>query len=252
MSWIDESKEPLYTQIMRDLLANIESGAWPVGHQLPSEKELEAQYDASRGTVRRALAELELRGYITRMPGRGTFVTRVIPKLEKVLGEIKSFTLQLSEAGLEPSTQVLFAGVITAAEARGRVEDGFGVPSDAEVIHIQRLRMGSGTPFAIQSVYLLPERCPDILKEDLTHLFRLYEKKYGRRVVTADEVIRVAGASEEEAKLLQVAPGTPVVVRDRVSFDERDDAFEVLHSVDLGDKFAYRHIILTDLTQIPD
>jgi GntR family transcriptional regulator len=198
------------------------------------------------------LYELESAGYITRMSGKGTFVARVTPRLEKALGEISSFTEQLSQAGFAPATRVLSAKVIQAAEARGtRVVEGFGIPGDAEVIHVKRLREGGGAPFAIQSVYLLPELCPNVLEEDLSHLFRLYEEKYGRRMMRADEIIRVSGASTEEAKLLQVDPGTPVVIRDRISYDQDDEPFEILHSVDRGDRFEYRYMILNDATEVP-
>ena len=41
---------------------------------LPSEKELSEQFQVSRVTVRKALAELEREGIISRYPGKGTFV----------------------------------------------------------------------------------------------------------------------------------------------------------------------------------
>ena len=107
-----DRKEPLYARIKRELLSKIERGTWRLNHKLPSEEELQKQYNVSRGTVRRALSELELGGYISRVAGRGTFVTRVAPRLEKAVGEITSFTQQLSQAGFEPSTKVLFAGSI--------------------------------------------------------------------------------------------------------------------------------------------
>jgi GntR family transcriptional regulator len=251
MDWFEERKEPLYFSIKKDILSNIKRGLWPIGHRLPSEDELQEEYDVSRGTVRRALSELESEGYIDRRPGRGTFVTRVVPKLQKPLGEIVSFTQQLARAGLEPKTKMLFTGIIRAHEAEGRVQEGFGIPDDKEVIHVKRLRQGNGTPFAIQSVYFLPDLCPGILEEELPHLFKLYKEKYGRTIMAVDEMIQVAGASEEQADLLQVKPGTAVMLRDRVSFDQEGEPFEVLHSVDRGDGFVYRYRILNDRTLVP-
>jgi GntR family transcriptional regulator len=248
----NERKEPLYAMIKRELLSKIERGTWEIGRRLPSEDELEEQYGVSRGTIRRALYEMELEGYISRMSGKGTFVTRVAPKLEKTLGEITSFTQQLSRAGFEPTTRVLFAGVVKASDADGRVQEGFGIPANAEVIHIKRLREGGGIPFAIQSAYLRPDLCPGILEEDLTHLFKLYEEKYSRRMMTADEIIRVSGASTEEAELLKMDPGAPVIIRDRVSYDQDGEPFEVLYSIDRGDRFEYKYMIVDDLTKVPN
>ncbi|UCG12374.1 MAG: GntR family transcriptional regulator [Deltaproteobacteria bacterium] len=246
-----ERKEPLYATIKRELLSKIERGTWPINHKLPSEDELQEHYDVSRGTIRRALSELELEGYITRVSGKGTFVTRVTPRYEKAMGEITSFTEQLSQAGFEPSTRVLLKGIIKASEAKGRVEEGFGIPADAEVIQIKRLREGNEIPYAIQSVYLLPKQCPGILEEDLTHLFKLYEAKYNRTMSTADELVRASGASPEEAGLLHINQGAPVLIRERVSYDQTGKPFEVLHSVDRGDRFEYRYIIVNDTSKVP-
>jgi GntR family transcriptional regulator len=105
-------------------------------------------------------------------------------------------------------------------------------------------------PFAIQSVYLLPASCPGILEEDLRQLFRLYETRYGVRINVADEIIRVGRAAEDEVTLLEIAPDDPVVIRDRISLTQDGEPFEVLHSVDRGDRFQYRYQIVADSTRL--
>jgi GntR family transcriptional regulator, N-acetylglucosamine utilization regulator len=245
---LSKRKGPLYARIREELLSKIERGIWPVDHKVPTENELIEQYKVSRGTVRQALSELETEGYITRIAAKGTFVTRTT-RLEKNLSEITSFNEQLVQAGFEPVTRVLRAEVIKAAAATAHVIEGFGIAPEAEVVHIQRLKMGNNLPFAIQSVYLLPDRCPGILEEDLTHLFRLYAEKYNRRILTAEEIIRVARAARDEAALLDVHQGDPVVIRDRVSFDQHNEPFEVLHSIDRGERFEYRYTIVNDHTR---
>jgi GntR family transcriptional regulator len=105
-------------------------------------------------------------------------------------------------------------------------------------------------PLAIQSVYLLPALCPGILEEDLSHLFRLYVTRYRVQVNVADEMIRVGRAAEDEAALLEIAPGDPVVIRDRISLTQDGEPFEVLHSVDRSDRFQYRYQIVADSTRL--
>ena len=241
----------IYLRIMEDLRAQITQGRWKVGEAIPPEPELERLYEASRGTVRRAVDELARQGYVVKKPGKGTFVLSTSPILQKRLGELASFTQQLSARGLTPTTRLLSAERIRAAEAEGRVREGFGLTSEAEIIRIRRLRLGDGVPFAIQSVYLLPASCPGILEEDLSQLFRLYETRYGVRISVADEIIRVGRAAEDEAALLEIAPGDPVVIRDRISLTQDDgEPFEVLHSVDRGDRFQYRYQIVADSTRL--
>ncbi len=245
-----DGRELLYVQIQRDLRTKIESGQWALGAKIPPEPELQKAYNASRGTVRRALDELAHQGYVVKKPGKGTFVRSTSPILQKKLGELASFTQQLTTRGLTPTTRLLSAGRIRAAEVEGRVREAFGLSSEAEVIHIRRLRLGDGVPLAIQSVYLLPASCPDILEEDLSRLFRLYETRYGVRISVADEIIRVGRASEDEAALLEITSGDPVVIRDRISLTQDGEPFEVLHSVDRGDRFQYRYQIVTDSTRL--
>lgn len=52
----------------------IESGDWPQGHKIPTEKNISSQFSAARNTVRKALGQLESDGVIKRHVGRGTFV----------------------------------------------------------------------------------------------------------------------------------------------------------------------------------
>ncbi|MGB0386038.1 MAG: GntR family transcriptional regulator [Ardenticatenaceae bacterium] len=241
---IKKRKKPLYAIIEEELLSKIERGTWPIGHQLPSEQELQEQYKVSRGTVRHALRELELGGYINRMSGRGTFVTRVTT-LENETDEIRSFTQELSRAGLEPTSELLLAKIIQVKEATGsRVKEAFGIPDNAEVVHIKRLKKGNHVPLAIQSVYLLPSRCPDILNEELSDLFKLYQEKYKTRITRADETIKLSAASPEEASLLQAKNGTPLLIRERISYDQEGEPFEVLHSVDCADRLEYKYVIV--------
>ena len=245
-----DGRELLYVQIQRDLRTKIETGQWPVGTKISPEPELQETYNASRGTVRLAVDELARQGYVVKRPGKGTFVRSTSPILQKSLGELASFTRQLTARDLKPTTHLLSAGRIRAAEAQGRVQEAFSLASEAEVIHIRRLRLGDGVPLAIQSVYLLPASCPGILEEDLSHLFQLYETRYGVCISVADEIIRVGRATEDEATLLEIAPGDPVIIRDRISLTQDGDPFEVLHSVDRGDRFQYRYQIVADSTRL--
>ena len=67
-------KEFLYRKIYNDLIRDISKGIYSPEKRLPSEKELAKIYSVSRITSKKALELLEEKGYITRMPGRGSFV----------------------------------------------------------------------------------------------------------------------------------------------------------------------------------
>ena len=246
----NEDRTPAYFRIKKDIVEKIQQHEWLMGMQLPTEPKLQTLYgQVSRGTVRRALLELEMEGYIRRQQGRGTFVARLTPRIPYQLGETSSFSQQVREAGLEPTTQLLESGLIPAIKAEGRVLEAFDLSEGGKVFRIRRLRLGNGMPMAVQTVFLLPSRCPGILDEDFLSLVQLYREKYGVRITTADEILRVVPPKDDETQLLESGLGMHVI-RDRISYDQNGDPFEVLHSVEAEDKFEYRYRIVEDETQI--
>lgn len=241
-----DSREPKYYRVKRELLQELASGKLGVGDEFYSEQDLQQRYGFSRGTVRKALDELQQEGYLIRLSGKGTFVAR-IPRGRG----IEALSQLLRRAHLEPRTAVLEQGLIRAEDADGRVVEGFGIQPETEVIRIRRLRLGNGEPLAIQTVYLQTEDCPGLLEEDLTEsLIALYRNKYDRRLVTADEILRVVPAKPEEAQLLEITEEAAVVIRDRVSYDQENRPFEVLHAVDRAERFEYRYRIGEEFVEV--
>lgn len=68
------SNVPLFRQLADVLAGQIERGELRPGQPLPSELHLQQTYDVSRGTVRKAMAELRERGLVVTIHARGTFV----------------------------------------------------------------------------------------------------------------------------------------------------------------------------------
>jgi DNA-binding LacI/PurR family transcriptional regulator len=64
----------MQTQVENFILAKIESGEWPVGSKIPSERDLSIKFEVSRTTVRNAVQALTTRGMFDRKIGQGTFV----------------------------------------------------------------------------------------------------------------------------------------------------------------------------------
>ena len=74
---IENAVGPIYQRIKSHIIARIKEGDWPPAHQLPSENELVNSLQVSRMTINRALRELANEGYLTRIPGVGTFVAEI-------------------------------------------------------------------------------------------------------------------------------------------------------------------------------
>ncbi len=89
------SRMPLYYQLMDIIIDMIDSGELVEDDQLPSERELCEIYDISRSTVRQAIQELEKEGYIYRVHGKGTFVSK--EKFRQELLKFYSFTEEMKK-----------------------------------------------------------------------------------------------------------------------------------------------------------
>ena len=75
-------QDTMQTQVENIILSKIESGEWPVGSKIPSERDLSIKLDVSRTTVRNAIQALASRGMFDRKIGQGTFVCRLAGSAE--------------------------------------------------------------------------------------------------------------------------------------------------------------------------
>src|SRR4051812_30149530 len=84
------ARPSLGERIRTELEDRIISGEWPVGHRIPSEHELMAEYACSRMTMNKVLSGIASRGLITRRRGVGTYVAA--PGAERAIMEIQDFS----------------------------------------------------------------------------------------------------------------------------------------------------------------
>ncbi|HOG46630.1 MAG TPA: GntR family transcriptional regulator [Anaerolineae bacterium] len=136
----------LAQQVMQELLAGIEAGDLArEGGLLPSEAQLGQRYGVSRATLREALAQLELRGVITRRQGVGTFVAPPPPLIETGLEVLESLEAMAQRIGLE--TRMLDA-VTQEREATRAEADLLQVPPGTPILAVDRVMVADGSPVA--------------------------------------------------------------------------------------------------------
>jgi GntR family transcriptional regulator len=72
-------------------------------------------------------------------------------------------------------------------------------------------------------------------------LYGLFESEFGISMVRAEEKIKAVSASAEQAQLLQVAPSSPLLQVERVSFTYGDRPVEVRRGLYVTERFHYRN-----------
>ena len=114
-----------YEGIYRSIKKRIEAQDYPYQSLLPSENTLIEEYDCSRNTVRRAIAELTADGYVQAMQGRGVRVIyQPVGKTTFTIGGIETFQETARRNHLQAVTRVIRFETITATE-QFAAESGF-------------------------------------------------------------------------------------------------------------------------------
>ncbi len=85
-----KSAKPLYKQLEDALKEAIARGEYKPGQQIPTENELSVRWQVSRVTVRKALDALTRENLLTRVSGKGTFVSG--EKFQRSMTGIMSFS----------------------------------------------------------------------------------------------------------------------------------------------------------------
>jgi GntR family transcriptional regulator len=225
---------PLYHQIKRVILSEIESGRWKFDQQLPTEDELSARFEVSKITVRQALRELSNLGYVRREQGRGTFVQR--PKLEEGPRELTSFTEEMGRHGLVATSRVLDQGSVLARE---EVASALGIRTGDPVFRLRRLRLADKEPMGIQTAYVAMAAVPGIdqVRFDDGSLYELLRSRYSLYPVRARETHVAVLVGGEEASLLGLAPGSPALAAERVTYGSDGRPLEYVSSIMRGDRY---------------
>lgn len=181
----DSAVVPLYQQVKDDIRAAIESGKYKTNEKIPPEPELSAEYSVSRITVRRAVEELCAEGYLVKMQGRGTFVSK--PRIHRKFTSGKgaaSFTEICKENGMVPGARLLNRQIVPV---RKDEEAFFHVGPEALLIYIQRLRTADGQPVFLENLFLPYEPYKNLMSENLNDvsMFDAIERISGLRPATA-------------------------------------------------------------------
>jgi GntR family transcriptional regulator len=228
---------PFYIQLRDSLKERIESRVWKVGDRLPGEVELCKEYQVSRTVVRQALLELELQGLVIRRKGRGTYVAGL--KINENLAQkLTGFYHDMVEQGLTPSSRVLHHKLTPAVGKPARQLDlEIGTP----VFEIRRLRLVDGDPIAVVTSFLPQGLVPQLETVDLTNrsLYEFIENECKLTINRAQRVIEAVPASEEDAPLLEINPGDPVIKLESTSYLDNGKPIEYFEAFHRGDRARF-------------
>jgi GntR family transcriptional regulator len=230
---LTQTKYQKVDNIIRQGLIN---NTWKPGEMLPSEIQLATELNVSQGTVRKALNDMVAEHLLFRQQGVGTF--------DSEHTERRSLFLYFSIVGNDGARILPESNILLCEEK---------LPSPLEksklelidgdmIVRFQRIRYFNNISTIIETICLPLEHFPGFGSEmePPNNLFRFYQSTYGITVAKAEEHLKATIASAEEATILNINEGTPMLEIDRIAkmLDGRPVEWRISHC----DTSNYRYV----------
>ena len=212
---------------LRDLIASAD-----VGDRLPGERELSERWGVARMTLRKVMDSLITEGLAERRHGSGTYVT---PQPTVRLLGLTSFTQDMRDRGLVPTSKLL---AFTVAPAEAHLASQLHISEGDSVLSFTRLRLASGEPMAVETVWLPFYLVPGLNRTELNgSLYELLARRY-RIVPGAAHVTIEPTVPDPEMRRLLSTPKSQACLRILlVDSDVRDQVIMVSDCVYRGDRY---------------
>jgi GntR family transcriptional regulator len=225
---------PHYRRIEQTLRGRI--AAMRPGDPLPSDIELCREFGVSRMTARNAMQRLAEDGLVERLPGRGSFVAE--PSTHRRADRLMNFSREMERRGLHPSSRLLSREIrpSTPAEAAA-LELDHAEP----VVELRRVRLADGQPIAIETAALVRRTATAVMDADL-EAGSLHDSLASVGIVMrrGTATITAEAATHDDARLLGLRRGDPLLIERRVISDVHGRRVEATESRYPAERYALK------------
>ena len=210
----------LWRCIADDFEQMIRAGKHANGERLPTETEIAARYDVNRHTVRRAMAELALRGLVYSERGSGTYVKT--DKLDYRIGARTRFSEIVAAAGYEAEGRLQSHGLEPAS---ADIAERLGLTPGDVVARLEIVRTANRVPISVATTWLAAKRYSDAAKifrqvRSMTSTLEHYGISNYRRKWTR---IGAAFADAADASCLRLSVHRPILVVESLDVTSKGD-----------------------------
>jgi GntR family transcriptional regulator len=211
---------PLYYQLKKLLIDEISNNRIKLGDSIPTEAEFSEHLGISRPTIRQALSEMASEGYLQRLKGKGTFVSK--PKIDaRFFQQLQSFNSDMNQKGLNPTTQVLDLKVIKGI---ADICEKLDIDVEDELVYLRRVRFADDEPVVYLETYLPYKYCKGIIEEDFVNnsLYSIMEEKYSIKIFKVVRKIEAVNADDQVAKLLHMKKNQALCLVKTTAYTEQN------------------------------
>ncbi len=218
----------------------IENGL--TAHQkLPSERDMCKMWGFNRTTLKSAIHRLVAEGIVYNRMGSGTFVAP--QKLVRNLQDVQGFGNVAQSAGRQLGTRLIKAGV---REANKQIAMKMKLPLGHKMFELVRVRLLENIPVLLEMSYIDSQRCCGIETYDFSEvsLYHVLEDSYGISIAQGVEKLNVTYTDEEEAELLGIPEGAPVIYQTGVVADAENIPIEYFKSIARSEYIRFASILV--------
>ena len=193
-------------------------------------------------TVRKAIDELAAENLLVRKQGKGTFVATHSET------QVQYRFLQLvPDSGDRNQEGPADRHIVDCRKTRANTEIGklLNLATGEPLLTARRILSFSSVPTILEDIWLPGTPFKGLTAERLAQhqgaLYAMFESEFGVRMVRATEKIRAVLANDNQAQLLQIPIGTPLLSVERVAFTYQDVAMELRRAFYKTDTHHYRN-----------
>lgn len=228
-------QEPIYIKIHNQIKRDIENKKYRVGERIPAERQLAQQFDVSRMTLRQAIKTLEDEGILERRLGSGTYVAS--QKVQEKMSGIMSFT-EITRANGQVPTNKLISYRITKPSLSEK--EKLKIDDSTSVLRMERVRSADNVPICYEVATIPYPLIARFSKEEIaSSLYKTLEKAGGYKIGNVIENIGAATANENDAKLLSINKGDPLVTRRQITELSSGEPFEYVLASYVAERFEF-------------
>lgn len=223
-----ESPIPIYAQLQEIITEMIENEELQPHDPIPTEYEFCDFHEISRMTVRTAIMSLVNKGILYREQGKGTFVAPSKPKYQ--LSGFKGLTEGMVELGYQVNTTILSFQCKPCSKF---IASMIGLKTENQAYRIERLRLVDRIPYAIETVWLHPDKYPNLTKEmlDERSLYEVIQNNYQLLPHYAKQIVEPVHLNAFEKKTFNLQEDALGLLFHRTTYTEDDTVIEYTKSI---------------------
>lgn len=232
----DDTAKPLYLQLEQQLTALIENGSITPGTTLPAERQLAERLGVSQVTVQRSYDALRRRKLLSAHGRLGSIVQENPHYLRPGMDRLKGFTQEMRELGRVASSKILQQKIVRDRS----IASIFGLPSTAQLLKLERVRLGDGVPLSHEVAWYNIVAAPALLDGDLGQSVYARLAECGQPLCYCEQAIEAASPSPKECKIFGFTEPVPCLLIKRRSFGHDEQMLEYVEGLFRGDLYTYR------------